>query len=165
MALLLRQAGFATSPRLHGTRGVLIPHFSPLPRFWRLPQKQRNIVSVALSLISRSAGVTRCHFPKVGPLEAPGLSSPQNCGATILFARIIRIISQTTPLSSPITTGGSPRDGGCPRLSYRSVCSPSRASKAWLTISSASLFFSRRMCWKLTCLKSSIKFQISRKSG
>ena len=60
--LLLHQAGFTTSLRFHRMRGVLLPHFSPLPRFRRLPLKRRSIVSVALSLFSRTVGVTHCPF-------------------------------------------------------------------------------------------------------
>lgn len=60
--LLLHQAGFTASLRFRKMRGVLLPHFSPLPHSRRLPLKRRNIVSVALSLFSRTVGVTHCLF-------------------------------------------------------------------------------------------------------
>ena len=60
--LLLHQTGFTTSQHLCWMRGFLGPHFSLLPRFRRLPLKRRNIVSVALSLFSRTVGVTHCLF-------------------------------------------------------------------------------------------------------
>jgi len=86
--LLLLQAGLATPTDFSVERGVLIPHFSPLPQFWRLPQNQRNIVSVALSLILRSAEVIRCRFPSARLADEAGINA--EFGARTFLPAILR---------------------------------------------------------------------------
>ena len=84
--LLLHQVGFTIPRHSWRERGVLLPHFSPLPLFRRVPLKWRSIVSVALSLFSRTVGIT--HYL----LMVPGLSSRLRRATTSLTWTILSIV-------------------------------------------------------------------------
>lgn len=94
--LLLHQVGFTTLTSFLGERGVLLPHFSPLPPFRRDPLKWRSMVSAALSLPRSTAGrwtlSTTAFLPQNCGIQCPDFP-PRSIARRLPACLIINIIS------------------------------------------------------------------------